>query len=403
MMNNEPDKARSLRIESAKVDEILNTMDGSRMPGKSGRGIRANRRIYDLKVSLMQPGGSRIDFVVVTRNLASQGVAFLHRNYVHVGSKFESALPTLDGGAIIGVRGTVVRCRHVVNMIHEVAVRFDEPIDLPNFASLTPEDEQACWTEVEMRGGKRGAGATEVGTALVVDDDKSQRAIAQVWFKRLGFHAVEAATGADALRIVSNQQIDVVLLDMMLGNESGLEVCKLIRAAKYFGLIVAASAETDDELRRQALTVGCDTFVLKPLTARNINQAIESVTSNAGKLQTEPVRSSLDQDEAVRPLVVEFADQLPMVIDQLAQALAASSVDSLKSICKSLKANGGSLGFWQITQAAEAAIVCLSASAKLEESQKQISGLLQLLRRVTVPELAPAAAEEPAPPSKKKK
>jgi CheY-like chemotaxis protein len=390
-------KRTGLHLEATQVDDILNSLDGgqSTRPAKSGRGVRANRRIYDLKIGLSQPGGTRTEFVVVTRNFASNGISFLHRNYVHVGSKFDADIPTLDGGAVIHIKGVVVRCRHVVNMIHEVGIRFEEAIDLPNFAALTPEDEQQCWTEIERRR-KSSDHPQELGKALVVDDVKSQRAIAQVWLERMGFQVLEAATGTEALTAIKEQQIDIVLLDMMLGQESGLDTCRALREAKFYGMIIAVTGDTDDSIRRKALTTGCDTFVSKPITARNLHQAIDIATGDKGSILQKPVQSSLDQDEKVRPLILDFVDTLPASIDRLAGAITTNEVATIREVCKLLKADGGALGFWQITQAADAAVTAFAMGAKLDEAQKQVGQLLQILRRVAVSEFNPPQEETPA-------
>ncbi len=374
------DSPNGLRLEDAEVEEILHSLESSD-GDRSGRGVRATRYIFGLQVKLTQPGGSAIERRVVTRNVSTGGMAFLHAGYVHPGSRFSASIPTADDGAVIGVAGEVVRCRHIKKMIHEIAIRFDDPIDLPNFAQLSPEDEQRCWKE----SGKSEVESQERGVALVVDDVKSQRAIAEVWLKRIGYTVEQAATSAETMEAVKATQFDVIVLDMQLGDESGLDLARSLRAAKYMGTIVAVTADADDEIRQQALMVGCDAFVAKPVTARNLDQAIEDATVGQGDpSDREPIYSSLQEDETVLPLIVEFVNSMTAVIDQLSGAVVKKDITTLGSIFKSMKAEGGALGFWQVTEKAEEALASLSSGEPTVETPNLANQLLQVLRRVSV-------------------
>lgn len=375
-----------MNLRAQKIEDILNDLD-LRDGTKStpDRGVRVSRRILDLKVELTQPNGNPTEYVVATRNLSSKGMAFLHRNYVHVGSEFSCNLPTFDDGALIHITGKVVRCTHVVSMLHEVAVKFDQSIDLPNFANLSQQEEQECWKEMGTARPGSQSDAEIIGNALVVDDAESQRAIAEVWLKRIGFAVSKVADGASALQAIQSKQIDLVILDMLLGEESGLDVAKQIRNERFSGIIVGVSAETDPELRRGAMTMGCDCFVAKPLTARNLNQAIDSVTGENGRtFEGGAITSSMIEDEAMYPMICDFADSIPELVDQLSAAMLDSEGRKLADLCRSVKADGGALGFWQITEAAEAALVTISAEEAVGVVQENVNQLLQVLRRVSI-------------------
>src|SRR5204862_4329010 len=66
-------------------------------------------------------------------------------------------------------------------------------------------------------------------TLLVVDDERSLRFTIGEWARDLGFTPLEAAAGSEALERVREQAVDVVLLDLRLTNEDGMEVLKKLR------------------------------------------------------------------------------------------------------------------------------------------------------------------------------
>ena len=64
---------------------------------------------------------------------------------------------------------------------------------------------------------------------LVLEDELTIRSFIVLNLKRAGFYVIEATTGEEALQILSEQTVDIALLDVMLPGIDGLEVCKAIR------------------------------------------------------------------------------------------------------------------------------------------------------------------------------
>jgi len=98
---------------------------------------------------------------------------------------------------------------------------------------------------------------------LLVDDEVSiQRAVAPLLRAR-GFDVEVAATGTEAVRIVSSRPPDLMVLDLGLPDLDGIEVCRRVRAQSALPIIVlsARGAEPD---KVQALELGADDYVTKP-------------------------------------------------------------------------------------------------------------------------------------------
>jgi len=98
---------------------------------------------------------------------------------------------------------------------------------------------------------------------LVVDDDEEMRAMMTTWLQRQGFAVVAAAGGAQALAAVQGRRIDLILLDVMLGDESGIEICQRLRTENSVPVIIV-SALAADHHRMDGYRVGADDYVAKP-------------------------------------------------------------------------------------------------------------------------------------------
>ena len=101
---------------------------------------------------------------------------------------------------------------------------------------------------------------------LLVEDEPAQREILEYNLEAEGFKVVSADDGEEALLLVEEVSPDLVLLDWMLPNLSGIEVCRRIRAKSQTRLmpIIFISARTEEFDRVRGLETGADDYVVKP-------------------------------------------------------------------------------------------------------------------------------------------
>lgn len=105
---------------------------------------------------------------------------------------------------------------------------------------------------------------------LLVDDEKDIVDLIQEVLQQDGFQFIERAyTGLDALQICRNFQPDVVVLDVMLPDLDGLEVCKKIRDFSYCSILFL-SAKNDDIDKILGLSCGGDDYITKPFSPREV-------------------------------------------------------------------------------------------------------------------------------------
>ena len=98
---------------------------------------------------------------------------------------------------------------------------------------------------------------------LVVDDDDALREMVGLVLAGAGYEPVFAADGIEAVEIFKSHEPDLVLLDIMLPGQSGIEVCRQIRAVSGVPIVMlTAKGDTEDVVL--GLEAGADDYVVKP-------------------------------------------------------------------------------------------------------------------------------------------
>lgn len=102
---------------------------------------------------------------------------------------------------------------------------------------------------------------------LIIEDEKYLVEIITDYFETEGFKVLSAYDGIDALKIFEREEVDLILLDIMLPNLNGFEICKTIRKNSNIPIImITARSEEDDKL--QGFELGADEYVTKPFSPK---------------------------------------------------------------------------------------------------------------------------------------
>ena len=102
-----------------------------------------------------------------------------------------------------------------------------------------------------------------IQTVLVVDDDDALREMVGLVLAGAGYEPMFAADGISAVEVFTQRSPDLVLLDVMLPGQSGIEVCKQIRAISGVPIVMlTAKGDTEDVVL--GLEAGADDYVVKP-------------------------------------------------------------------------------------------------------------------------------------------
>ncbi|MEW9672450.1 response regulator transcription factor [Ammoniphilus sp. 3BR4] len=110
---------------------------------------------------------------------------------------------------------------------------------------------------------------------LIVDDEKEIRNLIEIYLRNEGFHVVMATNGQEALSIVQQQDIHLIILDIMMPKMDGIQFCRKVREWKEMPIIML-SAKTDDMDKILGLTTGADDYVSKPFNPIELMARVKS-------------------------------------------------------------------------------------------------------------------------------
>ncbi len=118
---------------------------------------------------------------------------------------------------------------------------------------------------------------------LVVDDDPDINEVVQEGLRSAGYDTVGALTGAEALAEVERRIPDLVLLDQMLPDIDGVEVCRRLRGAPDTRRvpIMFLSAMGGSDARVRGLALGADDYIVKPFSMRELILRVGAVLRRA--------------------------------------------------------------------------------------------------------------------------
>ena len=118
---------------------------------------------------------------------------------------------------------------------------------------------------------------------LILEDEVNIRSFVVINLKRAGYQVIEAGTGEEALQMLQkNPDIGVAILDIMLPDIDGFEVCRRIRASsKQIGVIML-TARTQEMDKVTGLMTGADDYVTKPFSPAELTARIDALFRRLG-------------------------------------------------------------------------------------------------------------------------
>jgi DNA-binding response OmpR family regulator len=119
-------------------------------------------------------------------------------------------------------------------------------------------------------------------TILVVDDEPKIVEVVCSYLSKSGFSTLQAANGEDAVAIFRSSKPDLIILDLMLGDMSGEEICQLIRQTSTVPIIML-TAKADEESLLKGLAIGADDYVQKPFSPRQLVARVNALLRRASQ------------------------------------------------------------------------------------------------------------------------
>lgn len=117
---------------------------------------------------------------------------------------------------------------------------------------------------------------------LIVDDEIKIIELLEAFLEIEGYSIYKAYDGKGALEIFENEEINLVILDLMLPEIRGEEVCKKIRAKSDVPIIML-TAKVDEENKIEGLGIGADDYITKPFSARELVSRVAAILRRSCK------------------------------------------------------------------------------------------------------------------------
>src|SRR5436190_8726939 len=142
--------------------------------------------------------------------------------------------------------------------------------------------------------------------ALVVEDDPNIVDLIRSNLAVRGFDTVVSVDGARALQLLETEDPDIVLLDLMLPEADGFELCRQIRERSPVAIIVV-SARGGERDKVTALHMGADDYMTKPFS---IEELLARITATLRRTRPAVAQGAAPQVLAVGDVVIDLAGQL---------------------------------------------------------------------------------------------
>lgn len=133
---------------------------------------------------------------------------------------------------------------------------------------------------------------------LVIEDEIKIVEFIESYLLNSGYEVYKAITGREALKIFRSQNIDLILLDLMLPDISGEQICKEIRKNSKVPIIIL-TAKTSEESIINGLNIGADDYITKPFSPRQMIARVNAILRRVAEENHNPDIVSFNQGDLV--------------------------------------------------------------------------------------------------------
>lgn len=117
-----------------------------------------------------------------------------------------------------------------------------------------------------------------INHVLIVDDDREIRELVGNYLQKNGLRTTVAADGRQMRAFLETNQVDLIVLDIMMPGDDGLQLCRELRGGKHKATpVLMLTARTDETDRIIGLEMGADDYLVKPFAARELLARINAV------------------------------------------------------------------------------------------------------------------------------
>ena len=177
-------------------------------------------------------------------------------------------------------------------------------------------------------------------TILIVDDEKMILNLLAHNLEKEGYNVIEASDGLEAINVVQNKKVDLILLDVMLPKLDGLSVCKRIKNMMNVPILMVTAK--DDELDKiLGLELGADDYITKPFNIRELLARVKAnlrkynMVSNTDKKSKNKEESNIKRTNTIKvgALTLDL-DRFEVMVDNQIVDLTLREFEVLKFLAQ---------------------------------------------------------------------
>ncbi len=156
---------------------------------------------------------------------------------------------------------------------------------------------------------------------LIIEDEKSVSEILKAYLEKEGYRVYSTESGLNGIEVFRKEKIDLVILDLMLPDIEGEEVCKILRRiSDIYIFILTAKVSLSDKI--EGLNIGADEYLTKPLSPRELTARVKALFRRLGNskdniLSFDNNKLMIDNDKRVTKLNGEEINLTPNEFDIL--------------------------------------------------------------------------------------
>lgn len=128
----------------------------------------------------------------------------------------------------------------------------------------------------------------------IIEDEKNISDMIKYNLEKDGYEVYTAYDGQEGIELIESQELDLLLLDIMLPNVDGLDICKRVRQKKMDIPIIIVSAKADEFDKVLALELGADDYVTKPFSMREV---LARIKARLRRKPTETAKEEANSDK----------------------------------------------------------------------------------------------------------
>ncbi len=201
---------------------------------------------------------------------------------------------------------------------------------------------------------------------LVTEDNEINRAVAVGILEKLGYNAKTAETGLEAIKELSNDYYDLVLMDIQMPGIDGFETTEIIRnttsSVKNHNIpIIAMTAHSGEGSKDKCLKAGMDSYIAKPIEQELLTEILKEMLANSTNMAKKTTNNNPPEKEIIfdkqallnrlcndekllTELIIVFINTIPKKINELKIACKTKDNTAVKRIAHSIKGTTATIG-----------------------------------------------------------